>query len=426
MRNSNRNVAKVFIVSGHQHPSCLTTLSFPRSRRAFSVQRRYRSAAAPTTARTVEDSAPEVSTSTSVEKEKHPLPIEAILASKREKEQGLQHHSTKAGSTPSSSSSTSIVEHQTTSTATLTGSARINALTNDRHIISSNHVDRYRRYLPTEGGAKFLIDDERLTPSERRWQRFFAVLPWATFGILAATPFLLMQYIEEQKKSRRTGLVVENTATIASSGATETATVSSLAGTSSTTSTASTSTGCRGLENIKFPEMVDVVENMAAPSVVFLHSGALTFHSALVRNLVETIAELFRKYELQLRCVALDHTGFRNTGSTPAGEGAVPEMNVVESSCPLDTEYPPACGPFLQIIRKGDVHDYTGPFVAKDIALWVLQTAGLSHLPCADEIVEEAMRTIDPAYADQKDKLIEQWFINEDREEAAHGAHHGG
>ncbi len=53
--------------------------------------------------------------------------------------------------------------------------------------------DSLLRYLPTDSQA-FLVEDHRLTASEKTSQKVSAVIPWILFSVLAVSPFAVMKY----------------------------------------------------------------------------------------------------------------------------------------------------------------------------------------------------------------------------------------
>ena len=62
----------------------------------------------------------------------------------------------------------------------------------DIHVDKSS-MDPLMRYLPSESQA-FLVEDHRLTGSERASQKVSAVFPWMMLMIFAAAPFVIMKY----------------------------------------------------------------------------------------------------------------------------------------------------------------------------------------------------------------------------------------
>lgn len=49
------------------------------------------------------------------------------------------------------------------------------------------------RYIPSSGKS-FLVEEHRLTDSEKTTQKVSAVIPWLVFGAFAITPFFVMKY----------------------------------------------------------------------------------------------------------------------------------------------------------------------------------------------------------------------------------------
>ena len=59
--------------------------------------------------------------------------------------------------------------------------------------VANPRLDSLSRYIPTEARG-FLVEDHRLTTSEKASQRVSSVIPWIVLGVLTVSPFLVMQY----------------------------------------------------------------------------------------------------------------------------------------------------------------------------------------------------------------------------------------
>ncbi|CAD7964348.1 unnamed protein product [Amoebophrya sp. A120] len=185
------------------------------------------------------------------------------------------------------------------------------------------------RYSANPDKTTFLIDESRLLPEERKWQKLFAVLPWLGFFTLAATPFAVFAFVEEKKKQKllaqgersnagattemmnQMGTSTTTTDALSSTG-TEKKAFSSASTAPGTVATANAKVDTGYVREITVPEMVDVIENSVhgrqASLVLLKTSDAKTnFRSSLAGFLMENLARIVSEV------IALEASSHQNT-----------------------------------------------------------------------------------------------------------------
>jgi len=290
-------------------------------------------------------------------------------------------------------------------------------------------IKELERYLPPSDPYAFLIEDSKLTPQERRWQKFFSIAPWFLFLSMAALPYLTLNL------GRKYLLAKE-----------EKKVVAAILGADVVGGQNSKSNKflCRGLERIPLAAMVDVVES-GTPTVVLMYSSA-TFHSKFVLALVHEIGELFKKYSMEVRFVAVDLSDEKNSMMVANSKVAVVDNTTTECDYIMEN-YPAACGPYLQIVcaesfaygsnrnNNGNISasengpdsgtstgenivlDYGGSWVARDIVMFILKTLKMGECDASDLVLEEVQRMeLDEKFSRFKDELMNFYFVNDESE----------
>lgn len=77
-------------------------------------------------------------------------------------------------------------------------------LTLDSNALSTDHSTTYstflRRRFSIVNPHALLIEPERLTPSERRWQWFFVCFPWLAFACVISLPLGMVSFLVNRHK----------------------------------------------------------------------------------------------------------------------------------------------------------------------------------------------------------------------------------
>lgn len=95
------------------------------------------------------------------------------------------------------------------------------------------------RYLPSSDPRKFLVEEEKLSPQERRYQKLFAGLPWLAFVGLLSIPYLLVRFIQDGVEKKKGAKALIGDVGVAA---------------------VEQRIQCRGVERVPLAAMVDVIE----------------------------------------------------------------------------------------------------------------------------------------------------------------------
>jgi hypothetical protein len=233
------------------------------------------------------------------------------------------------------------------------------------------------RYLPPSDPYAFLIEDSKLTESERVWQKIFVVLPWLVFAAMVASPFGLIYAFKpgtEAHKSMMESQAEERRRKAQQFNIPE-------------------------FKTIPFHAVVDVIER---PSVSLILLFSNSFESKLAYPTLAELDKLFRKFNCPIGTVAID-------------------LSKDDVSEEFREMYPNQSAPYLQIVapeKIGDdtdgniVIDYKGKLRADHI---LRQVARHTLLP--DELQAE-VSVVDSMVDDLHDELFSLMYVD-DREPQA-------
>ena len=226
------------------------------------------------------------------------------------------------------------------------------------------------RYLPPSDPYAFLIEAEKLTPQERRWQVFFVVLPWVVFFFMAALPLGIcltqLPRIEAAGKLRREADLLREAqqAAVPPFGA------------------------------VTFADLLTLAER---PVVTLIVLGSPTYAMQTLRPVLADLDFLFRLHGLRVRIVEA------SLADAPA--------DMVAGG------YSPALGPFLQICipyaADGDsgVVDFDGPLRPSDIAATLERAC--SGQPVDWPALRAATAALDSRQGELVDELFGLHFVDE-------------
>ncbi len=188
----------------------------------------------------------------------------------------------------------------------------------DGLVVPELRMDRLARYIPTDSSS-FMVEDHRLTESERATQTLSTYLPWVIFGVFATVPFLVMKYnLEKLSKA------------------------------SHSPSDQPMKAGFRQrapFRVIQFRDMPEVIERRK-PTLVGMFSD--NYHSSILLNVFREVDKLFEHYNVETGVVVYDVASADNPDFT--------------------SKYPGSLGPYCQLVMPGDrLVDYEGPFTVESL-----------------------------------------------------------
>jgi len=237
------------------------------------------------------------------------------------------------------------------------------------------------RYLPTEDPGAFLLPPERLTPSERKWQKVFVATFWTVLACMLATPFLMVRgnlpFLQKRAEEEREAAAERAAQSLPKQ--------------------------LPGFEVVNFGQMPDVLER-PFPTMVMLFDPS-TFMSKIFLAALRDLTRVLQDAGIAVSIVALDLT-------------ASPQP-------PPDFlwEYPPALAPHLQLVvpraRSGEAGlvEYEGRWTAAALAEAARSLTG----PYPPAVPPEELSKIDARIEQLRDSYFELLFL-EDRADAAQTA----
>ena len=228
------------------------------------------------------------------------------------------------------------------------------------------------RYLPSEDPNAFLLPDNRLEPSERKWQKLFVALPWLTFATMLAIPVLLVHTnlpflvqraeSEKQAASKRIASPVDRVP---------------------------------DFQVVNFGQMPDVLERTCPTMLILFHSAI--FASKVYLPVLQDLEGVLRRAEIPVSVAALDLTA-----------SPMPPPDFL-------WEYPAAVSPHIQLILprsmegEAGVVDYDGGWNAASLAAAAVRLAG----PRAPEIPQEEISRLETGIHKLRDLLFELLFLQD-------------
>mmetsp|Transcript_23023 Transcript_23023/g.65900 ORF Transcript_23023/g.65900 Transcript_23023/m.65900 type:complete len:256 (-) Transcript_23023:147-914(-) len=139
------------------------------------------------------------------------------------------------------------------------------------------------RYLPPVDPSRFLVEPDKLTREEQRFQVFFAAFPWLTFLAMLSAPFALVAtLLPRLDEKARASLASESEELLRLFRVPEFAIV-------------------------PFRALVDVIERPLHSLIVFFHRDVFGTYALL--PLLVDLARLFRSQNLPVAVVAVDLAG---------------------------------------------------------------------------------------------------------------------
>ena len=230
------------------------------------------------------------------------------------------------------------------------------------------------RYLPPSDPYAFLIEDSKLTESERVWQKIFVVLPWLVFAAMVASPFGLIWAFQPGTEAHKRMMKIDQ----------------------EERRHKARQFNIPAFKTIPFHAVVDVIER---PSVSLILLFSNSFESKLAYPTLAELDKLFRKFNCPIGIVAID-------------------LSKEDVSEEFREMYPSQTAPYLQIVapeKLGDdadgniVIDYRGKMKADHI---LRQVARHTLLP--DELQVQAGE-VDAMVDDLHDELFSLMYVD-DRE----------
>lgn len=230
------------------------------------------------------------------------------------------------------------------------------------------------RYLPPSDPYAFLIEKEKLTAAESRWQAFFVTLPWLVFASMLATPFLILRYhLDNWQDSGEKSEETEKLLNLVKPPVIE-------------------KTPCRGLEELKFTDMPLIIDGREVALVLLYHPD--TFRSKFCLPFLRDLGEALRDTGVCVRLIALDLT------------------TVVEQDEGFRARYPPVTGPHLQVIvpteKEAVVYDEQNIRMRAQTLLGSLT----KFVEIPEEMVERA-KTLDSLLVEGEEKMVSFAFVEE-------------
>lgn len=232
------------------------------------------------------------------------------------------------------------------------------------------------RYLPPSDPYAFLIEKEKLTPAESRWQVFFVALPWLVFASMLATPFLMLRYhlnnwqdLDDESDDTEKLLHLVTPPVIEK-------------------------IPCRGLEQLKFTDMPLVIDGREVAFVLLYHPD--TFRSKFCLPLLRDLGEALRETSVCVRLIALDLS------------------TVVEQDAGFRARYPPVTGPHIQVIvpteKEAIVYDEQNIRMRAQTLLGFLK----KFVDIPEQMLERA-RTLDSLLVEGEEKMVSFEFVEDSK-----------
>ncbi len=217
----------------------------------------------------------------------------------------------------------------------------------------SVELDPLQRYVPTDDKA-FLVEDFRLTKTERVSQTVSSVIPWILLVTLGVTPFLAMKYNLERmasKDSSISGRVLE------------------------------TKSARLPFRVMTFSSVVDILQRRLPTLVSFFDES---FHSHVLSLLFREVDRLLSEHSIDVSLCA------------------VPYSSVSQD---FRAKYPSAPVVHLASPSDGTLFDFEGPWSAEGLVEFILPPSQISNAMRAD------IKTIEEKVVDFKKCLFAKRFI---------------
>lgn len=205
-------------------------------------------------------------------------------------------------------------------------------------VVPQLHVDRLARYIPTDTSA-FMVEEHRLTGAERATQSISTLLPWLVFGVFATAPFIVMKYNLEKmaRVSEERADEPVNDALFRRSA----------------------------FRQIQYKDMPEVIESRK-PTLVGIFAD--NYHSSVLVSVLREVDRISDKFSIPTGVVVFD-------------------MASVDCSSFTDA-YPPALGPYCQLISPGNkLVEYNGAITVEALLDFLVSDARIT--PAMREEVRE-------------------------------------
>ena len=151
------------------------------------------------------------------------------------------------------------------------------------------------RYIP-EGNKSFLVEDHRLSPSERTTQRVSSIIPWIVFGGFAITPFLVMKYnLQKLSTNQSASARVDSVAPVPAR------------------------------HRFGVFARQDIPELLARRTPTLVCHVSENYHSRVMSKLFEEIDSLFDKFGIKINVALIRCTSLDDESPAPYCEYFVPE-----------------------------------------------------------------------------------------------------
>jgi len=227
------------------------------------------------------------------------------------------------------------------------------------------------RYLPPVDPSRFLVEPDKLTREEQRFQVFFAAFPWLTFLAMLSAPFALVAtLLPRLDEKARASLASESEELLRLFRVPEFAIV-------------------------PFRALVDVIERPLHSLIIFFHRDVFGTYALL--PLLVDLARLFRNHNMPVAVVAVDLAG-----------SDVPDTH--------RKKFPPGLSPFMQVLcpysQSGEpgLLDHDGPWNAVEIVKTVESQV---NIPDTQHVYRDARR-LDEITERLTDCLFQLDFIDSD------------
>ena len=235
-----------------------------------------------------------------------------------------------------------------------------NTHTDDRlsSALAFNDRSSIARYLPSEQMA-FLVEDRRLTGSERVSQKVSSVLPWILLGIFASSPFFVMKYNLERISSDRE--VVNQEAT------------------------SSKQMKRPIVTRLQFNDIPDILQRRT-PSVIYMYDES--FHSRVLLLLFRELDRLLSQHNIDIGICVIPHSS-----STPAFRKSYPVGSICQ---------------YVDPANGSSVVDFEGPWNARDLLEFMIPPSQITPA------MNVALNRIESKLGEFRQCLFRRKFINKD------------
>lgn len=193
--------------------------------------------------------------------------------------------------------------------------------------VAFNEKSSISRYLPSEQMA-FLVEDRRLTGSERVSQKVSSFLPWFLLGAFAISPFFVMKYNLQRLSSDHESAKAVAPANYAKRSP---------------------------ITHARFSDIPDLIQRRI-PSIIYMYDDS--FHSRVMLLLFRELDHLLDKHNIAIGISLIPHSS-----ATHAFRQAYP------------------VGPMCQFLHPGNgssVVDFEGPWNARNLLEFVISPSQIT------------------------------------------------